>query len=182
MIITLLFWRQAVLLKSVATIFFQFTDSRQKLAEKGRQFATATVHFYSRQSDVFSLCFLRQRRRYQAAWYPCDHANKHYKGNKPFNCCHAVDILFPVVMSWYKRVGWCVGASLLFQFSCAKCESWFLSSLVHRCLIKSGDILVSVDLIPLFLWRNSTALWERIKKDKKSHKRKDKNSKLVLSQ
>ena len=31
--------------KNVATILFQNTDSRQKLTEKKRQFATATIHF-----------------------------------------------------------------------------------------------------------------------------------------
>jgi len=30
---------------NVATILFQNTDSRQKLTEKKRQFATATIHF-----------------------------------------------------------------------------------------------------------------------------------------
>ena len=61
------FWRQATLLKNVATILFEFTDSRQSLKGKGRQFATATIHFYFRQSDMFLLCFFRQRSRYQAS-------------------------------------------------------------------------------------------------------------------
>ena len=75
------------------------------------------------------------------AWSLCDHAKEPLqvdkKDDKPYNFCHAVGLLFPVVvMSWYK-VGSCVGASLPFPFPCAKCESSSLSSLVHRCLSRA---------------------------------------------
>ena len=60
------FWWQATLLKNVATIFFWFNDRRQ--------FATATIHLYFQESDMFSRCCFRQRRCYRAAWLICDHA------------------------------------------------------------------------------------------------------------
>ena len=58
----------------------------------------------------------------------------HYKVNKPFNCCHAVGLLFPAIMLSCKGR---LGASLLFQFSCAKCESSSPSTVLHRCLSRA---------------------------------------------
>lgn len=38
-------WQQVTLLKNVAAIFFQCTDSGQKLTEYDRHFVIAAVHF-----------------------------------------------------------------------------------------------------------------------------------------
>ena len=50
------------------------TGDKNPVTEKGRQFATATIHFYFQESDMFSRCCFRQRRRYRAAWLICDQA------------------------------------------------------------------------------------------------------------
>lgn len=38
-------WQQVTLLKNVAAIVFQFTDSGQKLRENEQHFEIATIHF-----------------------------------------------------------------------------------------------------------------------------------------
>ena len=93
-----------------------------KTDRKGRQFATVTIHFYFQQSDLYSLCFFRKRSLcHGSCGTGCDVVTRqhdsfvttrqqtitgHYKVNKPFNCCHAVGLLFPAAMSSYKgRLG-----------------------------------------------------------------------------
>ena len=144
------FWRQATLIKNVATMFSWFTDNWQKLTEKWRQLATATIHFYFRQSDMFSLSFFRQRRRYQAAWFLREHANKPLQSQQTT----VTQLISCFLLSCHDtKFGSCVGASLLLKFSSgAKCESSSLLFLVHSRMTFSGrQIFFHVFF---FLWEN----------------------------
>ena len=53
-------WQQVTLLKNVAAIFFQCTDSGQKLTENERHFVIATIHFNLDKVTFITLIFLTE--------------------------------------------------------------------------------------------------------------------------
>ena len=86
------FWRQATLLKNVATI-----------------------HFYFWQSNMFSFCFFDVVARQRDSFVTMPINN--YKVYKPFNCCHAVCLLFlhcAFVLQWHPTITKCHDTEKMF--------------------------------------------------------------------
>ena len=149
------FWRQATLLKNVATILFWFTDSRQKLTEKmaticdsDKPFLLSTKRLWIRSAFFESVACVTVAvaQGATATSLPGSVIPLWPRANKPLQVItksinHSTVVTQLVscfLLSCHrKKVGSGVGASLLFQFSCAKCESSSPSTVLHRCLSRA---------------------------------------------